>query len=84
MEDLELDDQRVIKSFRVDSGGLFGSKKIDVEYEPLKFEFINKTTIICNACSGSGKQTSPYGGLMNCRFCDGKGTLKLNRPVKEL
>jgi hypothetical protein len=84
-----IDPQRVVKSLHVKTGGLFSPGGVDVEYEDVKYKFVDKAkrTIVCNACQGAGKKPGQYHGWMGddmrtCAFCDGAGTLKLKAPKK--
>lgn len=45
----------------------------------VKWKDKKKGLIICNRCSGTGREEAPYGNTRECRFCEGKKVIKLNQ-----
>jgi len=89
-KDIVFEPGRTVKNLHVKPGGLFTSGELDVEYEPVQYKFVDKakTKIVCNACHGVGKRPGRYHGwhddMRKCEFCDGRGSLKLKKPTKEI
>lgn len=60
----------------------------NINIEQPEYKEVSKGVIVCTNCYGSGKvKNHIYGDcvpLSVCEYCEGKGTLKLKKPTKEL